>query len=62
VVVIPQFLAERVVRTSGVHVPIWPLDMEIRVVYENFPTLTSPADLINFLVGLVSAGIVSSRE
>jgi len=62
VVVIPQFSAERVLRTSGVHIPIWPLDMEIRVVYENFPTLTSPGDLINALVGLVSAGIVSSRE
>jgi hypothetical protein len=36
--------------------------MEIRVVYENFPTLTAPGDLINFLVRLVSAGIVSSRE
>jgi hypothetical protein len=34
------------------------LQLEIRVRYENFPTLTSAKDLDNFLVGLVSAGIL----
>jgi len=34
--------------------------MEIRVVYENFPTLTSPSELINFLTGLVTVGVVSN--
>jgi len=60
VVVIPFREGARVVRTSGVQLPIWPLDMEIRVVYENFPTLTSPSELINFLTGLVTVGVVSN--
>jgi len=58
VVVIPLLEAARVVRTSGVHLPIWPLEAEIRVRFENFPRFTSPNDLINFLTGLVRAGIV----
>jgi len=58
VVVIPLFRADRIVRTSGVHIPIWPLQLEIRVRYENFPTLASAKDLNNFLVALVNAGIV----
>jgi hypothetical protein len=51
----------RVVRTSGVQLPIWPLDLEILVRYENFPTITVPADLINFLTGLVEVGIIQKR-
>lgn len=62
VVVIPQFPADRIVRTSGVHIPIWPLDVEILVRYENFPTLKTANELINFLVGLVSAAIVTRRK
>jgi hypothetical protein len=58
VVLLPLLEAERVVRTSGVHLPLWPLDLDILVRYENFPTLTSAKDLNNFLVGLVSAGIL----
>src|SRR5579864_1677920 len=54
-VVIPLVEAPRMVRTSGVHIPLWPLNLEILVRYENFPTLTSPNDLINFVTGLVRA-------
>jgi hypothetical protein len=46
------------VRTSGVQLPIWPLDLEILVRYQNFPTITVPADLINFLTELVQAGVI----
>jgi hypothetical protein len=60
VVVIPFETGERMVRTSGVHSPIWPLDNEILVRYVFFPTFTSPNDLINFLVGLVESGIVTA--
>ena len=62
VVVLPLLEAERVLRTSGVQLPIWPLDLEILVRYENFPTITVPGDLINFLTGLVHAGIVYKRD
>jgi hypothetical protein len=58
VVVLPLLEAERVIRTSGVQFPIWPLDLEILVRYENFPTITVPAGLINFLTGLVQVAIV----
>jgi hypothetical protein len=37
------------------------LDSEILVRYANFPTLTSPNDLVNFLVGMVEAGIATTR-
>jgi hypothetical protein len=57
VVVIPFREAKRVVRTSGIQLPLWPFDLEIRVIYRNFPTLTSPSALINFLTGLVEVGI-----
>jgi hypothetical protein len=62
VVVIPQFPAHRIVRTSGVHIPIWPLDAEIIVRYENFPRLETASELINFLADLVHAGIVTRRK
>lgn len=61
VVILPCLDAQRLVRTSGVHIPIWPLDLEIIVRYENFPTITVPGELINFLTGLVQAGIVRTR-
>jgi hypothetical protein len=61
VVVIPQFPAHRIVRTSGVLIPIWPLDTEIIVRYENFPRLTTASELINCLADLVHAGIVTRR-
>jgi len=61
VVVIPQFPAHRVVRASGVHIPIWPLDAEIIVRYENFPMLKTASELIIFLADLVHAGIVTKR-
>jgi hypothetical protein len=61
VVTLPCLEAHRLVRTSGVHIPIWPLDLEIIVRYENFPTITVPGELINFLTGLVHAGIVQKR-
>lgn len=61
VVVLPLLEAERVVRTSGVHLPLWPLGLEILVRYETFPTITVPSDLINFLTGLVHVGIVQKQ-
>ena len=61
VVVIPQFPAYRIIQTSGVHIPIWPLDTEIIVRYENFPRLTTASELINCLADLVHAGIVTRR-
>jgi hypothetical protein len=62
VVVLPLLEAERVIRTSGVQLPIWPLDLEILVHYENFPTITVPADLINFLTGLVQVALCKSDQ
>ncbi len=62
VVVIPLIRAERVVKASGVHIPIWPLDLEIRVAYKNFPIFNVPGDLINFLTDLVEAGIPVPRR
>ena len=61
VVVLPLLAAERMVRTSGVQLPIWPLDLEILVRYQSFPTITVPADLINFLTELVQAGVMQKR-
>ncbi len=58
VVTIPFLEADRIVRTSGVQLPLWPLDLEILVAHKDFPTITSPNDLINFLTNLVEAGIV----
>jgi hypothetical protein len=60
VVIIPFLEALRMVRTSGVQLPLWPLDLEILVAHQYFPTITSPNDLINFLTGLVEAGIMSN--
>ena len=62
IVVIPFVEAERVVRTSGVQLPLWPLEMEILVAHRHFPTFTSPNDLINFLTNLVEAGVISDRK
>lgn len=59
VVVIPFVAAERVVRTTGVHLPLWPLDAEILVRYATFPTFSSPSELINYLVDAVECGIIS---
>jgi hypothetical protein len=57
VVVIPFTAGERMVRTSGVHLPIWPLESEILVRYAFFPTFGSPNDLINYLVEQVECGL-----
>jgi hypothetical protein len=54
--------AERVVRTSGVQLPLWPLELEILIAHRHFPTFTSPNDLINFLTNLVEAGVISDRK
>ncbi len=62
VVLLPLLEAERVLRTSGVQLPIWPLDLEILVNDENFPTIAVPGDLINFLTSLVQAGIVQEAR
>jgi hypothetical protein len=62
VVVIPILEGPRAIMTTGVHIPLWPLDLEIRVRYAPFPTLTSPNDLINFLTNLVQAGLIRSPE
>lgn len=59
VVMIPFLEARRMVRTSGVQLPLWPLDLEILVSHKHFPTITSPNDLINFLTSLVEAGVMS---
>ena len=61
VVVIPLFPADRVVRTSSIHTPVWPLDLEIGVVYRNFPTFSLPSDLINYLTSIVEVGVVLRR-
>lgn len=61
VVILPLIEAERLVRTSGVHFPLWPLDLEIIVRYETFPTITVPGELINFMTGLVQAAVVERR-
>jgi len=58
-VVLPLGEAERVISTAAcVHVPLWPLEMEVLVHYENFPTFNVASDLIIFLTGLVQVGIV----
>jgi len=61
VVVLPMLEAERVVSTSGVQLPLWPLDLEILVHYEHLPTITVPGDLINFLTELVRVAIVRPK-
>lgn len=62
VVIIPFLEADRIVRTSGVQLPLWPLDLEILVAHKHFATLTSPNDLINFLTNLVEAGVLPDRQ
>lgn len=57
VVVIPFTAGERMVRTSGVHLPIWPLKSEILVHYSFFPTFSSHSDLINYLIERVECGL-----
>ena len=51
----------RIVRASGVHIPIWPFDIEILVRYQAFPTVTSASKLIKLLTGMVEAGIVHDK-
>jgi hypothetical protein len=58
VVLLPMLPAKRVVSTSGLHVPIWPLDLEIVAHYEFFPSIASTADLINYLTNAVRVAIV----
>lgn len=53
----PFLEAERIVMTSGVQLPLWPLDLKILIVHKDFPILTSPNELINFLTGLVEARV-----
>ncbi len=62
VVVIPILEGPRAIMATGVHIPLWPLDLEIRMRYAPFPTLTSPNDLINHLTNLVQAGLIRGRE
>lgn len=62
VVVLPILEARRIVRTSGVHLPLWPLDAEILVRFENFPTVADPGTLIGMLTGFVNAGILTRLE
>ena len=62
VVVIPMTEGERAVRASGVHIPLWPLDVEILVKYQNLPTVPQPGELINVLTQLVEAGILHRRS
>lgn len=57
VVVIPFTAGERMIRATGIHVPIWPLQSEILVRFENFRVTTDPKELINLLTNLVEAGI-----
>ena len=57
VVVIPLIEGDRMIRASGFHIPLWPLESEILVRYEYFPTITDPTKFISFLTGLVEAGI-----
>ncbi|MGA7236259.1 MAG: hypothetical protein WBY44_11300 [Bryobacteraceae bacterium] len=58
VVVIPMTEAERTVRAWGV---LWPLNVEIRVMYQNVPTVPLASDLINVLTQFVEAGIIHRR-
>jgi hypothetical protein len=62
VVVIPIAEGPRAIRTTGIHIPLWPLDLDILVRYAPFPTLTSPNDLINYLTNLVQAGLIRGPE
>jgi hypothetical protein len=62
VVVIPFTAGQRMVRTSGVHLPIWPLESEILVRYAFFPTFSSPNDLINYLVDQVECGLFPDKK
>jgi hypothetical protein len=57
VVVIPFTQDDRMVRISGVHLPIWPLESQVLVHYAFFPTFGSPKELINYLVDLVECGL-----
>ena len=62
VVVIPMTEAKRTVRASGVHIPLWPLNVEIRVMYQHLPTVPLASELINVLTQLVEAGIMHRRD
>jgi hypothetical protein len=62
VVVIPILEGPRAIMATGIHIPLWPLDLEIRVRYTPFPTLTSTKDLINGLTHLVQAGLIRGPE
>lgn len=60
VVVIPIVEAPRVLLlAAGVHVPLWPLDVQAFARYEQFgEKFDSPAGMVNFLTGLVQAGLI----
>ena len=60
VVVIPLAEGPRMLRVSGIHLPLWPLEMEILLHYRQFPTITDPKEFINFITGMVEAGLVGS--
>ena len=61
-VVIPFTAGQRIVRTSGVHLPIWPLESEILVRYAFFPIFSSSNDLINYLVDQVECGLLPDKK
>jgi hypothetical protein len=61
VVVIPFTAGERMIRATGIHIPIWPLRTEILVRFANFLGPTDPKELIKLLTNLVEAGIHPPR-
>ena len=44
------------------HIPLWPLNVEIRVMYQHLPTVPLASELINVLTQLVEAGIMHRRN
>jgi hypothetical protein len=62
VVLLPVLSAKRELSTSGLHVPIWPLDLKIVAHYDFFPSITNPPDLINYLTNVVRVAILEDTE
>jgi hypothetical protein len=64
VVVIPIVQGLRMARVAaGLHVPLWPLDMQVLASYKKAPPhLGTPSQFLDFLTNLVEVGIVSRKD
>lgn len=56
VVVIPFTAGQRMIRATGLHIPLWPLRNEILIRFENFPVIADPKAFINTVTNFVHAG------